>query len=151
MTDTHAVSRSGAQAEQERQPTTRNGSANGATDRRPNAGAREEATLLPPVDVVEDATALTLFADLPGVPRDKLDIRVEAETLTIDGELAIAMPQGMASSHAEVQVTRYRRTFTLSKELDADQVDAELNNGVLRLRIPKARDAQRRRIDIKVH
>jgi HSP20 family molecular chaperone IbpA len=154
MTDTHAVSRSGAEAGQDRQPATRNGT-NGATERRMNGNergsGRDEATLLPPVDVVEDATAITLFADLPGVPKDKLDIRVEAETLTIDGELSLPMPQGMSSSHAEVQVTRYRRTFTLSKELDAEQVDAEFNNGVLRLRIPKARDAQPRRIEVRVH
>jgi HSP20 family protein len=151
MTDTHAISRSGAQPEQDRQPVTRNGRANGTNERRINGNGRDEATLLPPVDVVEDATAITLFADLPGVSKDKLDIRVEAETLTIDGELAIAMPQGMASSHAEVQVTRYRRTFTLSKELDAEQVDAEFTNGVLKLRIPKARDAQPRRIEVRVH
>jgi HSP20 family molecular chaperone IbpA len=57
----------------------------------------------------------------------------------------------MTASHAEVQVTRYRRTFTLSKELDADQVDAEFAHGVLKVRIPKAPDAQARRIAVSVH
>ena len=113
-------------------------------------GRREEPTLLPPVDVVEDASAITLFADLPGVPKDRLDVRVDAETLVIEGELGLALPQDMSASHAEVQVTRYRRTFTLSKELDAGQIDAELSNGVLRVRIPKARDAQPRRIAVNV-
>lgn len=114
------------------------------------APSREEATIIPPVDVVEDATGITLYADLPGVPKDRLDVRVESEALTIDAEIALSSPEGMTASHAEVQTTRYRRTFTLSKELDADAVDAEFNQGVLRIRIPKARDAQPRRIEVQV-
>lgn len=112
--------------------------------------SRDEPTMIPPVDVVEDATGITLYADLPGVPKDRLDVRVEADTLTIDAELALPSPQGMTASHAEVQVTRYHRAFTLSKELDADQVDAEFSQGVLRIRLPKARDAQPRRIAVAV-
>ena len=112
---------------------------------------RDEQTLLPPVDVVEDATGITLYADLPGVAKDQLDVRVESNTLSIDGRLGVAMPQGMSATHAEVQVTRYRRTFTLSEELDGSAVDAQFNHGVLRVRIPKAADAQPRRIDVRVH
>lgn len=112
--------------------------------------ASNDAVLLPPVDVIEDANGITLYADLPGVPRDKLNLHVEADTLTIEAEVSLAMPEGMAASHAEVSVPRYRRVFTLSKELDAEKVSAELSQGVLRLRIPKAEHAQPRRIDVKV-
>lgn len=111
---------------------------------------RSEASLLPPVDVIEDATGITLYADLPGVPKDKLNLQVEADTLTIEGEVSLPVPQGMEATHAEVSVPRYRRVFTLSKELDPSKVSAELNQGVLRLRIPKAEHAQPRRIDVKV-
>jgi HSP20 family molecular chaperone IbpA len=111
----------------------------------------DETTLLPPVDVAEDAEGITLYADLPGVAKDKLDVRVESRTLSIEGELGFAMPQQMAALHAEVQVTRYRRTFTLSEELDGNAVDAEFNQGVLRLRIPKVAGARPRRIEIQVH
>jgi HSP20 family protein len=62
----------------------------------------------------------------------------------------LAVPQGMQASHAEVQRTRYRRAFTLSRELDPEKVAAELNHGVLRLRIPKAAHAQPRRIEVQV-
>lgn len=113
--------------------------------------ARQEAALLPPVDVVEDATGITLYADLPGVPRDKLDLRVEGDQLNIEAELALTLPQGMTPSHAEVSRARYRRAFTLSKELDADKVSAELSQGVLRVRIPKAEHAQPRKINVQVH
>lgn len=112
--------------------------------------ARREPTLLPPVDVIEDTSGITLYADLPGVPRDKLNLRVESDQLTIEADLVIALPQGMEPSHAEVQHARYRRAFTLSNELDADKVSAELSQGVLRVRIPKAAHAQPRRIAVNV-
>jgi HSP20 family molecular chaperone IbpA len=111
---------------------------------------RQEPALLPPVDVIEDATGITLFADLPGVPKDKLSLRVDGDQLAIEAELALTVPQGMSPSHAEVTLSRYRRAFTLSKELDADKVSAELNHGVLKVRIPKAAHAQPRKIAVQV-
>ena len=112
--------------------------------------ARNEATMMPPVDVFEDAGGITLYADLPGVPKDKLSLHVEAGTLTIEGELALDLPEGMEASHAEVSMPRYRRMFTLSKELDTEKVAAEFTQGVLKLRIPKAAHAQPRRIEVKI-
>lgn len=112
--------------------------------------ARTDAALLPPVDVIEDASGITLFADLPGVPKDKLNLQVEAETLTIEGEVSLDFPEGMEATHAEVSLPRFRRVFTLSKELDVGKVAAEFTNGVLKLRIPKAEHAQPRRIEVKV-
>jgi len=110
----------------------------------------EAAALLPPVDVIEDSTGISLYADMPGVTKDKLHLQVDGDTLTIEGELNLALPEGMEASHAEVGLSRYRRTFTLSKELDTGKVSAELANGVLKLRIPKAEHSQPRRIEVKV-
>lgn len=112
--------------------------------------AAQEATLMPPVDVIEDANGITLFADLPGVPKDKLHLHVETDTLTIEGELGLDIPEGMEATHAEVALPRYRRVFTLSKELDPEKVSAEFNHGVLKLRIPKAEHAQPRRIEVRI-
>jgi len=112
--------------------------------------ARSEPTLMPPVDVIEDSTGITLYADLPGVPKDKLNLHVESDVLTIEGEVALSTPAGLEASYAEVSLSRYRRVFTLSKELDPSKVSAEFNNGVLKLRIPKAEHAQPRRIEINV-
>jgi len=111
---------------------------------------RSEATLMPPVDVIEDVAGITLYADLPGVPKEKLTLQIEADTLTIEGEIALSVPEGMEATHAEVGLARYRRVFTLSKELDAGKVAAEFRNGVLKLRIPKAEHAQPRRIEVQV-
>lgn len=109
-----------------------------------------QAALTPPVDVVEDSTGITLYADLPGVSRDKLHLHVESDTLTIEAESDLEVPEGLRSSHTEVELGRFRRAFTLSAELDTAAVTAELTQGVLKLRIPKADRAQPRRIPIEV-
>lgn len=108
-----------------------------------------DAALLPPVDVIEDADGITLYADLPGVPKDKLNLQLDADTLTIEGEVVLAMPEEMEASHAEVSLPRYRRTFTLSRELDSEKAGAEFSNGILKLRIPKAAHAQPRKIAVQ--
>ncbi|MEF8716578.1 MAG: Hsp20/alpha crystallin family protein [Candidatus Accumulibacter necessarius] len=117
-------------------------------DKQPSA--RDEAALQPPVDVIEDASGITLYADLPGVPKDKLQLHVEADTLTIEGEIDLEMPGGIEASHAEVNLSRYRRVFSLSKELDASKVSAEFSQGVLKLVIPKAEHAQPRKVEVKI-
>jgi HSP20 family protein len=108
-----------------------------------------ERAMIPLVDVVEDATAITLLADLPGVPKDKLSIKFESNSLTIEGEVSLEMPGGMESSHAEVRLSHYRRVFILSRELDVENMSAEFKNGVLRLDIPKAAHMQPRKIEVK--
>ncbi len=113
------------------------------------AATREQEAMLPPVDVVEDASGITLWADLPGVPKDKLNVRVEADTLTIEGEVSLPLAQGMEASYAEVQLPRYQRVFTLGQELDSDKASAEFRHGVLKLHIPKAEHARPRRIEVQ--
>ena len=121
-----------------------------SSDKAPAAGdEREERALVPLVDVVEDSAGITLYADLPGVSRERLNVHVEGDTLTIEGELSLPVPQDMKPMHAEVQQSRYRRTFALSKELDAGRIGAELSQGQLRVRIPKTEQAQPRRIDVQ--
>jgi HSP20 family protein len=117
---------------------------------RQSASTPVEAALTPPVDVIEDSNGITLYADLPGVPKDRLNLHVEAGTLTIEGEISLPTPEGMDATHIEVTLPRYRRVFTLSKELDPTKVSAELAHGVLKLSIPKAEHAQPRRIQVAV-
>ena len=118
--------------------------------KRTNDTVRPEPALLPPVDVIEDASGITLLADLPGVPKENLNLQLEADSLTIEGTVGLGTPQGMESGLAEVRLPRYRRVFTLSKELDSEKTTAEFKNGVLRLRIPKAEHVQPRKIEVKV-
>lgn len=113
--------------------------------------SRSESALIPPVDVVEDSSGITLYADLPGVTKDKLSLNVEADTLTIEGDLGLVTPEGMEATYAEVGLARFRRVFSLSKDLDTSKVSAELSQGMLRLRIPKAEHAQPRKIEVQVN
>jgi HSP20 family protein len=110
---------------------------------------RNQPTLTPRVDVLEDATGITVLADLPGVARDALEIHVEGDSLTIEGTVSATTPEAMEATYAEIRVPRYRRSFTLSRELDAGRIEAQLKDGVLRLRIPKQEQAQPRRISVK--
>ena len=107
-----------------------------------------EASLLPPVDVVEDEGGITLYADLPGVGRENLDLHVDGENLFIDGKIALEMPKEMEATHVEVSRPRYRRVFALSREFDTAKLTADLKHGVLTVRIPKAEHAKPRRIEI---
>lgn len=121
-----------------------------ATVNRAAAQTRREPALLPPVEVLEDANGITLYADIPGVPKENLRVEVEGETLTLEGEMVLPAIEGLEATHVELDTPRYRRVFTLSKELDASQVNAELAHGVLKLRIPKAAHAQPKRIEVRV-
>ena len=108
----------------------------------------QQRAVLPAVDVFEDAAGITLLADMPGVPRDQLELKVEGDALLIEGGVRQLTPEGLEAVYAEVRVPRYRRSFTLSRELDAGRIEATLKDGVLTLRIPKQAHAQPRRIAV---
>ena len=108
----------------------------------------QQRSVLPAVDVFEDESGITLLADMPGVPRDKLELKVEGDALLIEGSAQPQTPDGLEPLYAEVRVARYRRSFTLSRELDTSRVEANLKDGVLTLRIPKQAHAQPRRITV---
>lgn len=112
--------------------------------------ATTEATLRPAVDIFEDDAGITLQADMPGVSREHLEVHIDSDTLSIEGEAAIQMPEYMEPVYADVRFTRYQRRFTLSRELDTDKIDANLRDGVLTLRIPKREEHKPRKIEVQV-
>jgi len=111
---------------------------------------QNQSTLLPPVDIYEDETGFTLTADLPGVSKERLGVKVNGDNLLIEGDVSVPAPQSMELVYAEILASSYRRSFTLSRELDASKIEANLKDGVLKLRIPKAEEARPRKIEIKV-
>lgn len=114
--------------------------------------SRTEAvtTVLPPVDIFEDEAGFTLIADMPGVSKEQLSVRVTGDSLVIEGVASVPATANMELVYGEVQNPQYRRSFTLSRELDPGKIEAKLSNGVLRLRIPKAEEAKPRRINVNV-
>jgi len=115
-------------------------------------GERSSKTpaVVPAVDVVEDKHGITLWADLPGVTREKLDLRVEGPNLFIEAEATVPMPAELRVHHTEMQQPHFARAFTLSADFDTAQIDASLKDGVLKLTIPRREEARPRRIDVSV-
>ena len=115
---------------------------------RTGAEQEQQRTVLPAIDVFEDASGITVLADMPGVPKEQLELKIEGDALLIEGGVQQPTPDGLEPVYAEVRVPRYRRSFTLSRELDTARIDANLKDGVLTLRIPKPAHAQPRRIAV---
>ena len=106
--------------------------------------------VVPPVDVFENESGITLLADLPGASRERLAVRVDGDSLFIEATAAPSGPDNMELVYGEAQIPSYRRQFTLSRELDASRIEAALKDGVLRLTIPKLEEARPRRIEVRV-
>ena len=111
---------------------------------------QDQPFVIPPVDVFENESGITLLADLPGVSRERLGVRVDGEMLLIEATAETASPEAMEIVYGEARYPSYKRQFTLSRELDTSRIDASLNNGVLRLTIPKLEEAKPRRIEVRV-
>ncbi|MNI42958.1 Spore protein SP21 [compost metagenome] len=105
---------------------------------------------LPAVDIYENATGITLLADLPGVSKDRLSIKVQSNELLIEGEAAVQVPAEVRLVHNELREPLFRRSFTLGHDLDKDNITANLKHGVLTLQIPRLREAQPRKISVNV-
>ncbi len=116
---------------------------------RRETGVSEAAALVPPVDVIEDDAGITVTADLPGVTKDSLVMRVDGDTLTIEGQASLGESQTIEPVYAEVRAAHYKRSFTLSRELDTANIDAAIKDGVLKLHVPKLEQARPRRIEVK--
>jgi len=110
----------------------------------------EAPAIVPAVDVVENENGITLKADLPGVSKEGLNLRVEGDQLAIEGRVTLGEAAGLEPVYAEVRVAQYRRSFTLSRDLDTEKIEASMKNGVLTLHIPKAEQAKPRRIPVSV-
>ncbi|KVC20390.1 Hsp20/alpha crystallin family protein [Burkholderia diffusa] len=106
-------------------------------------------TLVPAVDISEDSQGVTLWADLPGVTKDKLDVKVHDGSLSIEAEAVVPTPANLRLQHAEVREPHFARTFTLSPDFDTSKIEASLQDGVLKLTIPRRDEARPRRIEVK--
>ena len=114
------------------------------------AGSREQDyAIRPQVDIFEDAHGIMVVAEMPGVSRDRLNVHADRNNLVIEGEMAIDIPQGMEAVYADVNSTRYSRSFVLSGELDVEAIDAKLKDGVLTVRIPKRREFRPRKVEVQ--
>lgn len=131
------------------QQSTELQTAQGTQLQREGGRQSEGPALIPAIDVIEDEGGITLLADMPGATKDGLSIQVEGDALTLEAPVELGAPQNMQPLYAEVRSPRYRRSFTLSRELDCNRIDASLKDGVLQLRVPKLEEAKPRRIEVR--
>jgi len=110
--------------------------------------AGEEQTFQPAVDVVETADAIVLTADMPGVGKDDVEIRVEKDVLTLVGKVSRAEDEGRPV-YVEYKKGDFVRSFTLTEDVDRDRIGAEMQKGVLTLTIPKAEKTKPRKVQIR--
>jgi len=108
------------------------------------------APIAPAIDVFEDEEGIVLRADLPGVTKESLEVRVDGETLTIAGQVSLGEAKTLGSVYAEVRVADYRRELVLSRDLDSSRIDAAIKDGVLQVRVPKLEQARPRRVPVRV-
>ncbi len=112
--------------------------------------ASADAAWGPATDVVEDDAGWTIVLDVPGVAPDALEVLAEDRTLTIRGErAAVVVPEGARSAMHERRTGAFTRQFRLPPTADAEQLSAELANGVLTVRIGKVAPAQPRRVQVQ--
>jgi HSP20 family molecular chaperone IbpA len=120
-----------------------------STEAQPTRAREEELALAPPVDIFEDAHGITVHAEMPGVTKDRLNVQADRNSLVIEGEASIDMPAGMQALYADIQATRYRRSFVLSGEFETDRIEASLKDGLLTVRIPKPAEFTPRKIEVR--
>lgn len=120
-----------------------------AVTRREDDQSQRRITLTPPVDIFEDGQGVTLWADLPGVTKDRLDVKVHDGNLYIEAEAVVPTPAGFRLQHAEIRQPHFTRAFSLGAEFDASKIDANLKDGVLKLTIPRRDEARPRRVDVR--
>jgi HSP20 family molecular chaperone IbpA len=116
----------------------------------PSDAMKKGAAIVPAVDIYEDAHGITLWADLPGVSRDRLKVQVQDGNLFIEGEASVDTPESLRLQHADIREPRFARAFSLSADFDIAKIDANLTDGVLKLTIPRREEARPRRIEVRV-
>ena len=110
---------------------------------------RDRPVYVPHVDIVETEDTLEIFADMPGVTRDTVEVTVEQRVLRIHGRAEMPLPEGLAPLYLEYQPGDYERAFTLSDAVDPAGIEARVRAGVLHLKLPKAGPAKQQKIEVR--
>jgi HSP20 family protein len=109
---------------------------------------RAGRTYVPQVDIYETKEGLWLWADMPGVDEQSLNVHLDNGVLTIEGQVDVQQYENTTPLYTEYNVGNYVRRFTLSNDVDSDRIVARMQNGVLALEIPKSERAKPRRITV---
>lgn len=122
----------------------------GTSSPAPTSEATRDRPLYRPLtDIVETEESVIVTAEMPGVGPDDVDITLENRVLTIRGRTPTNEHAGYRRVYTEYGDGDYERSFTLSEDIDRNRIKAEQKNGVLVLELPKAKEAQPKKIKVK--
>ncbi len=110
---------------------------------------RDRQCFIPRADIYEDDDHIILLADIPGADENSTDITLEKNVLTINANVDWNMPEDYGLNYGEYGIGDYQRSFTLSDEIDRENIAATVANGVLRLQLPKAGPAKTKKISVR--
>mgnify|MGYP003572348341 CR=1 FL=1 len=104
---------------------------------------------VPKTDIYETNDGIVVVADMPGVDEGSIDITLEKNVLDLKGYIKFEPPTNYNLAYAEYDIGNYERKFTISDEVDRENIEATIKDGVLRLHLPKAAPAKARKIAVK--
>ena len=110
---------------------------------------RSRRSFVPRADIYETENDIIVLTDIPGANENTVDITLEKNVLSITAYVEPAIPSGFEIAYAEYEEGDYQRSFRLSDEIDRDKIEAVVNDGVLRLRLPKSLEAKTKKITVK--
>jgi len=110
---------------------------------------RDNRCFVPRADIYEEENQIVIVADVPGANENSIEITLEKNILTLNAYVEPVMPEGYALAFAEYEIGDYSRSFKLPDEVDRENIRATVKDGVLRLFLPKAKEAQLRKISVK--
>jgi HSP20 family molecular chaperone IbpA len=110
---------------------------------------RARRVYTPAVDIIERKDDIVVTADMPGVDETSVDITLEKNELTIYGKVEPEVPENHALHLTEYGIGDYKRTFTLTEEVDRNNIQATVKNGVLRIILPKGEALKTRKIAVR--
>ncbi len=110
---------------------------------------RNRKVYVPKADIIETRNAIVLYADMPGTDEKTVDVTLEKNVLTITGKVKSPEHAGRSMFYAEYEVGDYERAFTISDEVDRERIGATVKNGVLKLTLHKAPQAEVKRIAVR--
>ena len=112
---------------------------------------RSRRCFVPRADIYETDKEIIVLTDIPGANDKTVDITLEKNVLSITAYVEPAIPSGFEVAYAEYEEGDYQRSFRLSDEIDRDKIEAVVNDGVLRLRLPKSQEATTKKIAVETN
>ena len=103
---------------------------------------------VPNTDIYEREDALVVVMEMPGVDKGGIAVGVEDDVLQVDGTIDFGKYAELRPVYTEYNIGDFSRRFTLSNKIDQDRIEASMKDGVLRIELPKAAEAQPRKIAI---